>query len=36
MEKAGEKMKNAITEQSAADQKKFDKRKADLEKELGF
>lgn len=36
MEKAGEKMKTAITEQSEADQKKFDKKKADLEKELGF
>lgn len=36
MEKAGEKMKHAITEQSEADQKKFDKKKADLEKELGF
>lgn len=36
MEKASEKMKGAITEQSEADQKKFDKKKADLEKELGF
>lgn len=36
MEKTGNKLKEAITEQSAADQKKFDKKKADLEKELGF
>jgi hypothetical protein len=36
MEKAGEKMKGAITEQGEAEQKKFDKKKADLEKELGF
>ena len=37
MEKSAEKMKGAITtEKSAADQKKFDKGKANLEKELGF
>lgn len=36
LEKASSKMKGAITEQSEADQKKFDKKKADLEKELGF
>ncbi|ULA62906.1 MAG: conserved exported protein of unknown function [Nitrospira sp.] len=36
LEKAGDKMRGAITEQSADDQKKFDKKKADLEKELGF
>lgn len=35
-EKASSKMKGVITEQSEADQKKFDKKKADLEKELGF
>lgn len=35
-EKAAEKVKGAITQQSEADQKKFDKKKADLEKELGF
>jgi len=37
MEKSAEKMKGAITtEKSAAEQKKFDKGKANLEKELGF
>ena len=36
LEKASSKMKGAITEQSEAEQKKFDKKKADLEKELGF
>lgn len=36
MEKAGEKAKSAFTEQGEADQKKFKKGKADLEKELGF
>ncbi len=37
MEKSAEKMKGAITvEKSEADQKKFKKGKADLEKELGF
>jgi len=36
LEKAGSNLRGAITEQSAADQKKFDKKKAALEKELGF
>ena len=36
MEKSGEKAMSAVTEKSAADQKKFDKGKANLEKELGF
>ncbi len=37
MEKSAEKMKGAVTtEKSAAEQKKFDKGKANLEKELGF
>lgn len=36
LEKSGEKVKGAFTEQSQAEQKKFDKKKADLEKELGF
>jgi len=37
MEKSAEKMKGAVTtEKSEADQKKFKKGKADLEKELGF
>ncbi len=36
MEKAGEQVKGAIKEQSQAEQKQFDKKKADLEKELGF
>lgn len=36
MEKSAEKMKGSFTEKSAADQKKFDKGKANLEKELGF
>lgn len=35
-EKAGEKVKGAITQQSETDQKKFKDKKADLEKELGF
>ena len=34
--KSGEKVKGAFAEQSQAEQKKFDKKKADLEKELGF
>ena len=34
--KSSEKVKGAITEKSAAEQKKFDKGKASLEKELGF
>lgn len=36
MEKASERVKGAFTQQSDAEQKKFDKKKADLEKELGF
>lgn len=36
LEKSGEKVKGAFSEQSQAQQKKFDKKKADLEKELGF
>jgi len=36
MEKSAEKVKGSITEKSAADQKKFNKGKANLEKELGF
>ncbi len=36
MEKASEKMKESFTQKSEADQKKFEKKKADLEKELGF
>lgn len=36
MEKAGESMKNALTQKSEVEQKQFDKKKADLEKELGF
>ncbi len=36
LEKSGEKVKGAFAEQSQAEQKKFDKKKADLEKELGF
>ncbi|MDH4083127.1 MAG: hypothetical protein OEV99_06770 [Nitrospira sp.] len=36
MEKAGVGMKDAITQKSEADQKQFDKKKADLEKELRF
>ncbi len=36
MEKAGEKLKGAFKQQNEAEQKKFDKKKADLEKELGF
>lgn len=36
LEKSGEKVKGAFSEQSQAEQKKFDKKKADLEKELGF
>jgi hypothetical protein len=35
-EKSGESIKGAITQKSEADQKTFDKKKADLEKELGF
>ena len=36
MERAGASIKDAITQKSEADQKQFDKKKADLEKELGF
>ncbi len=36
MEKAGESMKGMFSQKSEADQKQFDKKKADLEKELGF
>ena len=36
MEKSGQKTMSAVTEKSAAEQKKFDKGKANLEKELGF
>jgi D-Tyr-tRNAtyr deacylase len=36
MEKSGDKIKSAITQPSAADQQQFDKKKANLEKELGF
>ncbi|NGZ95436.1 MAG: hypothetical protein CV089_04760 [Nitrospira sp. WS110] len=36
MQKAGESMKNAITQKSETEQKQFEKKKADLETELGF
>ena len=36
MEKSAKKMEGVVIEKSAADQKKFDKGKANLEKELGF
>lgn len=36
LEKAGQNVKGAFSEQSQAEQKQFDKKKADLEKELGF
>ena len=36
LQKAGESMKNAITQKSENEQKQFEKKKADLEKELGF
>ncbi|HSA85669.1 MAG TPA: hypothetical protein VLE46_05775 [Nitrospira sp.] len=36
MEKAGESVKKSFTQTSEAQQKQFDKKKADLEKELGF
>jgi hypothetical protein len=36
MEKAGEGMKKSLTQKSEAEQIQFDKKKADLEKELGF
>jgi hypothetical protein len=36
MEKVGESMKGTFSQRSEAEQKHFDKKKADLEKELGF
>ncbi len=36
MEKAGESMKGMFSQKSEAEQKQFDKKKGDLEKELGF
>jgi hypothetical protein len=36
MEKAGDSMKKSFTQKGEAEQKQFDKKKADLEKELGF
>ncbi|MBS0156948.1 MAG: hypothetical protein JSS38_20385 [Nitrospira sp.] len=36
MEKAGESMKGMFSQKGEAEQKHFDKKKADLEKELGF
>lgn len=36
MQKAGESLKNVITQKSETEQKQFEKKKADLEKELGF
>lgn len=36
MEKAGESMKGMFSQKSEVEQKQFDKKKADLEKELGF
>ena len=36
MGKTGENMKSAITQKSEAEQKKFNDKNADLEKELGF
>ena len=36
MEKAGESMKKSFSQKSGAEQIQFDKKKADLEKELGF
>lgn len=36
MEKAGQNMKNSFTQKNEAEQKHVDKKKADLEKELGF
>ncbi|MDH5739084.1 MAG: hypothetical protein OEY77_02020 [Nitrospira sp.] len=36
MEKSGESMKGMFSQKSEAEQKQFDKKKADLEKELGF
>lgn len=36
MEKASESMKNTFSQKGESEQKQFDKKKADLEKELGF
>lgn len=36
MEKTGESIKKSFTQKSEAEQRQFDKKKADLEKELGF
>jgi hypothetical protein len=36
MEKAGDSLKNMLGQKSEAEQRQFDKKKADLEKELGF
>ncbi len=36
LEKSGESVKSSITQAGDAEQKKFDKKKSDLEKELGF
>jgi len=36
MEKASESMKNTFSQKSEAERKQFDKKKADLETELGF
>jgi uncharacterized protein YcaQ len=36
VEKAGDSMKKSFTQKSEPEQKQFDKKKADLEKELGF
>lgn len=36
IQKAGESLKNAIIQKSGTEQKQFEKKKADLEKELGF
>jgi hypothetical protein len=36
MEKAGESVKKSFTQTSEAQQKQFERKKADLEKELGF
>ncbi len=36
MEKSGDSMKSMFSQKSEAEQKQFDKKKADLEKELGF
>ena len=36
MEKTGENVTGAFTQKNEAEQKKFNDKKADLEKELGF